>query len=129
MKEKDILAFMQNSEQFVNHIDEKGFKDYFTSIVNHFKGQGMSTPASILAVIGWIWFADQGEVKKDFTHIFVCDGNPVLMILGDANGESPLGYKVDFDFFEKIGYSKRDMLDAGKLFEMTKYAADNNIDI
>lgn len=125
MENKDFFAFFDKSEKIITDFNRKEF----AQIVNYFKGQGASTPASILATIGWYWFSDQEGLKKDFSHIFVYDGEPLLTILGDANGQAPLGFKVDFDLFEKIGYSKRDMLDVGKLFEATKYAVENKIDL
>lgn len=123
MKKYDFNTFFENSEKFFTNIDRNEFKDMFRSNVNGFKSIcGGSTPAAIIMAINWMCFYDCQEHKKAFSHTFLYNNKPVLVIFGDGNGDDgPVDLRLDFDFFERVlGYKRRDVLDALKLYEQSK---------
>ena len=120
---EDFKTFFENSEKIFTEIDRNEFKEMFRSIVNDFKKNSRcSTPAAILATIGWLWFNDQQDMKREFSHTFLYNGEPVLVIFGDDNEQDgPVDLRLDFDFFDKVlGYRRRDVLQALRLYEQTK---------
>ena len=124
MEKYDFNTFFENSEKIVSNIDRNEFKSMFRDNVNGFKKfSGASIPAAIMATLGYIWFIDQQEQKRDFSHTFLYNDKPILVILGDENEDAPVDLRIDFNFFEKVlGYKRRDVLDALKLFEQAKSA-------
>lgn len=122
MEKYDFNTFFENSEKIVTKIDRNEFKSMFRDNVNGFKNIcGGSTPAAIMLTIGWICFNDSLEKKQDFSHTFLYNGKPVLVIFGDGNEDNgPVDMRLDFDFFERVlGYRRRDVLDALKLYEQS----------
>lgn len=125
MEKYDFNTFFENSEKIVSNIDRNEFKSMFRSNVNGFKKTcGFSTPAAIMATLGWICFNDSQAMKCEFSHTFLYNDNPVLVIFGDGNEDNaPVDMRLDFNFFERvIGYKRRDMLDAMKLYMQAKSA-------
>ncbi len=123
MEKYDFNTFFENAEPIVSNIDRNEFKEMFRSNVKGFKKMtGCSTAAAITATIGWICFADSQEMRQPFSHTFLYNGNPVLVILGDENGENgPVDLRIDFNFFERvIGYKRKDMLDAMRKYLQAK---------
>ena len=119
----DFKNLFENSEPIFTNIDRNEFKVMFRSNVNGFKKMtGCSTAAAITATIGWICFADSQEMQQPFSHTFLYNGNPVLVIFGDENGENgPVDLRIDFNFFERvIGYKRKDMLDAMRNYLQAK---------
>ena len=103
MERYDFNTFFEDSEKIFTKIDRNEFKSMFRDNVNGFKKySGVSTPAAILATLGNIWFIDQQEQKREFSHTFLYNDKPVLVILGDENEDAPVDLRLDFIFFEKI---------------------------
>ena len=121
----EFANLFDNSEPIFTNIDRNEFKNMFRSNVNRFKKLcGFSTPAAIMATLGWICFNDSQSMKCEFSHTFLYNDNPVLVIFGDEDSDRGiLDLRLDFDFFEKVlGYKRGDMLDAMKLYMQVKSA-------
>ena len=121
----EFANLFDNSEPIFTNIDRNEFKNMFRSNVNRFKKLcGFSTPAAIMATLGWICFNDSQSMKCEFSHTFLYNDNPVLVIFGDGDeNDAPVDMRLDFNFFERvIGYKRRDMLDAMKLYMQAKSA-------
>ena len=130
MRKYDFNTFFENSEKVFTKIDRNEFKSMFRENVNRFKKLcGFSTPAAIMATFGWICFNDCQSMKCEFSHTFLHNDNPVLVILGSGNeDDAPVDLRIDFNFFDRVlGYKRRDMLDAMKLYMQAKSAIANGM--
>ena len=118
----DFQNFLENSEIIVTDIDRNEFKAYFRKWVNNYKQLSGSTPAAIIATIGWLAFNDSEEKKCKFSHVYRYNDKVVLITMGDEDSNRGiLDLRLDFDFFEKVlGYKRGDVLAALRLFEQTK---------